>query len=281
MVYLGGSYAYGETGNISNGRAVLLSIDAGVSFTDMTMDATSSLHPNGTHPDQHFIVINPNNPLQYWESSDGGIMRSSGDLTDISSNCASRGITGVVLARCQQLLSLVPTRLTSINKGLTTLQFQALSVNPFNSNDVQGGTQDNGTWETTAHHSQWNQTIFGDGGLSGFDFVNPQFRMHTYAGPEPDVNFTGGLISDWNFIGDSFFLSGEPSEFYFPIITDPAVHQTMFAGMAHVFRTKTQGVGNRSLAAFRANCNEFTGSLILTVPAAIGCRSATHQLMVN
>jgi hypothetical protein len=33
----------------------------------------------------------------------------------------------------------------------------------------------------------------------------------------------------------------------------------MFAGMAHVFRTKTQGVGNRTLAAFRANCNEFSG----------------------
>jgi hypothetical protein len=83
--------------------------------------------------------------------------------------------------------------------------------------------------------------------------------MHTYAGPEPDVNFSGGLLSDWNFIGDSFFLSGEPSEFYFPIIMDPAVHKTMFAGMAHVFRTKTQGVGKRTLAAFRANCNEFTG----------------------
>jgi hypothetical protein len=259
MVYLGGSYAYNETGNISNGRAVGLSTDAGVNFTDMTMDATSAIQPNGTHPDQHFIVINPNNPLQYWESSDGGMMRSSGAVTDISANCTSRGITGATLMRCQQLLSRVPTMLTSINKGLTTLQFQALSVNPFNSNDVQGGTQDNGTWETTANSSQWNQTIFGDGGLNGFDFANPKFRMHTYAGPEPDVNFSSGLLSDWNFIGDSFFISGEPSEFYFPIIMDPAVHKTMFAGMAHVFRTKTQGVGNRTLSAFRTNCNEFVG----------------------
>jgi hypothetical protein len=259
MVYLGGSYAYGETGNISNGRGVVLSTDAGVSFTDMTMDATGAIHPNGTHPDQHFIVINPSNPLQYFESSDGGMMRSSGAVTNISGNCAPRGLTGAVLSRCQQLLSRVPTTLTSINTGLTTLQFQSLTVNPFNSNDVQGGTQDNGTWETTKNPSQWNQTIFGDGGQSGFDFTNPQFRMHTYAGPEPDVNFSGGLTSDWNFIGDSFFESGEPSEFYFPIIMDPAVHQTMFAGMAHVFRTKTHGVGNRTVAAFRANCNEFTG----------------------
>jgi hypothetical protein len=262
MVYLGGSYSYGETGGISNGRAVGLSTDAGVSFTDMTMDATDPVQPNGTHPDQHFIVFNPNNPLQYWESSDGGMMRSSGAVTDISANCSTRPITGAALTRCKQLLSRVPTVLTPINKGLTTLQFQSLSVNPFDPNDLQGGTQDNGTWETISdtNHSQWNQTIFGDGGQSGFDFANRQFRFHTYAGPEPDVNFSGGLTSDWNWIGDPFFASGEGSEFYFPIISDPKVHATMFAGMQHVFRTKTQGVGAQSHASFRANCNEFTGA---------------------
>ena len=261
MVYLGGSYSYGETGNISNGRAVTLSTDAGVSFTDMTMDATDPVNPNGTHPDQHYMVFNPANPLQYWESSDGGMMRSSGAVTDISANCSSRGLPSVLLARCQQLLSRVPTVLTPINKGLTTLQFQSLSVNPSDPNDVQGGTQDNGTWETISdtNHSQWDQTIFGDGGQSGFDFANPQFRFHTYAGPEPDNNFSGGATSDWNFIGDTFFEVGEASEFYFSIISDPFVHATMFAGMQHVYRTQTQGVGARSLAAFRANCNEFVG----------------------
>jgi len=261
MVYLLGSYSYNETGNISNGRAVVLSNDAGVSFTDQTQDSTDPVQPHGIHPDQHFIVFNPNNPLQFWESSDGGIMRSSGLLANISANCSTRPIGGAVLARCQQLLSAVPTRLTSINTGLTTLQFQSLSVNPFDPNDLQGGTQDNGTWETISdtNHSQWNQTIFGDGGLSGFDFANPQFRFHTYAGPFPDVNFFGNVTAEWNFIGDSFILSGEASEFYFPIISDPKVHATMYAGMQHVFRTKTQGVGARSLVAFRANCNEFVG----------------------
>ena len=56
IVYLGGSYSYGETGGISNGRGVVLSTDAGVSFTDMTMDGTDPVHPNGLHPDQHFLV---------------------------------------------------------------------------------------------------------------------------------------------------------------------------------------------------------------------------------
>src|ERR1700732_590755 len=68
----------------------------------------------GIHPDQHFLVVHPNNPLQFWESSDGGTMRSSGQVTDISANCASRSLSGAVLTRCQQLLSRVPTKLTSI-----------------------------------------------------------------------------------------------------------------------------------------------------------------------
>src|SRR6185295_5987003 len=45
IVYTGGSYSYGETGAISNGRGVVLSTDAGISGTDMTFDGTDPLHP--------------------------------------------------------------------------------------------------------------------------------------------------------------------------------------------------------------------------------------------
>ena len=105
MVYVGGDYSYGET--IANKRGVVLSTDAGVSGTDMTMDGTDSLHPNALHPDQHSIVTNPNNPFQFFETNDGGIMRSTGDFVDRSSWCADpagsaeRGSS----ARCQQMLS--------------------------------------------------------------------------------------------------------------------------------------------------------------------------------
>ena len=71
-------------------------------------------------------------------------------LADISANCDSRGLSGAVLTRCQQLLSQVPTELHNLNQGLTTLQFYSLSVSPFDSTLVQGGTQDNGTWQSTA-----------------------------------------------------------------------------------------------------------------------------------
>ena len=82
IVYVGGSYRYGE--QFSNKRGVVLSTDAGVTSTDMTMDATDPVHPNALHPDQHALVTNPNNPFQFFEVNDGGVMRSSGAFADVS-----------------------------------------------------------------------------------------------------------------------------------------------------------------------------------------------------
>ncbi len=263
LVYLGGSYEYDETGGVSNGRGIVLSTDGGSSFTDMTMDATDVVHPNGMHPDQHFLVVNPNNPYQFWESGDGGIVMSSGSFADISANCSSRGLGATSLARCQQLLSRVPTQLQSMNKGLTTLQFQSLSVNPFDSNDVQGGTQDNGTWENYDNQVKWLNTMIGDGGQSGFDIANRSFRFHTFYSASPDVNFSAGQTVDWNWIADPIYLT-ETQQFYVPIISDPTVSGTMFVGTAHVWRTKTSGMGSMTVAEFRTHCNEWTGDFAVT-----------------
>jgi len=261
IVYVGGSYTYGEDHGRSNARAVLLSQDGGETFTDLTDDATGddSSH-NGLHPDQHRLVVNPSNPLQFWEGSDGGLMRSDGTLVDISSRCDGRGLTEPSLSRCKQLLSAVPGAYTSLNKGLQTLQFQSLSVNPANAKNVQGGTQDNGTFETSGSNVVWPQTIFGDGGLSGFDATNPDFRFHTYYDAQVDVSFAAGDPPSWDWIADSFFIPPGNSEgrlFYFPIITDPTVHGTMFAGLNHVWRTKDDG--GPSQAYLDQHCNEFTG----------------------
>src|SRR5439155_24676959 len=134
------------------------------------------------------------------------------------------------------------------------LQFQSLSVSPANAKDVQGGTQDNGTFETTGSSVTWPRTIFGDGGLSGFDPTNPAFRFHTYFIQQVDVNFNNGAPPNWDWISDPLFA--ESSLFYFPIITDPAVHGTMFCGLNHVWRTKDDGGPQ---AYLDQHCNEFTG----------------------
>jgi hypothetical protein len=256
LLYVFGSYVYGEAGNVSNARALLLSTDGGNTFTDLTEDSTPNA-PNGLHPDQHTLVVNPSDPLQYWEGSDGGIMRSDGDYADSSSRCDSRGLSNTfgALDRCHQLLSRVPGQLTSLNSGLSTLQFQSLSVNPADSKNIQGGTQDNGTFETQGSSVVWPQTIFGDGGLSGFDATDRSFRFHTYFAQQVDVSFDNGKPPSWDWISDPLFA--ESSLFYFPIITDPVVHGTMYAGLQHVWRTLDDGGPQ---AYLDSNCNEFTGA---------------------
>jgi hypothetical protein len=262
MVYVVGDYFYGET--TANKRGVVLSQDAGVSATDMTFDGTDMLHPNGIHPDQHFLVTVPGKPLQFIESGDGGVVRSSGELVDRSSWCddPNRALSGARLARCKQMLSAIPSRIDSLNDGLSTLQFQSLSVSPHDVNLLQGGTQDNGTWQNNDSRTTWVNTMIGDGGQSGFDVGIPEFRMHNFTGASPDVNFANGKLSEWIWTGDP--LGGAAngvSEFYAPVITDPVVSKTMFAGTGlTAYRTKTAGLGSRTIAQAQAICNEWTGT---------------------
>jgi hypothetical protein len=269
-LYLGGSFQYGEYGGKSNGRGVLYSTDGGATWTDMTWDATTNrtpagsccqpnpIAPNGLHPDQHALVVNPSNPGQFFEGSDGGLMRSSGSFTNISSQCTSpRGLSGADLTFCQQMLARVPSHLFSLNKGLSTLQFQSLSVAADNSRHLQGGTQDNGTFETYGSPVVWPQEIYGDGGQSGFMVTNSALRFNTFFGQANDANFRNGDPSKWVIISAPIFNSPEGSYFYPPIIADPnpAKAGSIFQGSFSVWRTQDWG---GSQAYLEANCPEFT-----------------------
>ncbi|RKN37817.1 exo-alpha-sialidase [Micromonospora endolithica] len=264
IVYTGGSYVYGET--VAHKRAVILSTDAGVSGTDMTYDGTDELHPNGLHPDQHALVTNPRNPFQFFEANDGGIMRSSGQFVDRSAWCDNPdrnfvGATGPAqLERCRQMLSKIPSKLDGVNKGMTTLQFISLSVSPHDVNLLQGGTQDNGTWENKGQRKRWVNTMIGDGGASGFDVAKPEFRFHTFYDATPEVNFNNGDIGSWISVYDGIF--GQTGTlFYAPVISDPKVSGTMFAGTARTaYRTKTFGLGDRSMEEANRICNSWTGT---------------------
>jgi hypothetical protein len=268
VVYLGGSYSYGTYGFSTNGRAFIRSANAGVSFTDMTWDAGTDLKPagnccqpnaiapNGQHPDSHAIVEIPGTDSAIF-GTDGGLMRSDGSFTDISWQCASRSLSGANLATCQQLLSSVPSTLYTLNKGLSTLQFQSLSVAPDNPKHLQGGTQDNGTLETTGSAVVWPQIIYGDGGQSGFSSGNSALRFNSYFGQNHDANFQDGDPTKWVIISGPIVTSPEGSLFYAPIIADPnpANAGTIFEGSQSVWRTQDWG-GNQ--AFLEANCPEFT-----------------------
>ena len=259
-VYVGGSYDYNFVFVRNNGRGVILSTDAGAHFSDQNV---ASDYVDGLHPDQHALVVSPTNQLQFWEGSDGGLMRSSGTLVDGSADpnfgCGVRGLGAASKAACTFALSAIPTHLTSLNAGLSTLQFQSVSINPHNPSDLQGGTQDNGTWEGSANNPNWPETMYGDGGQSGFDVGNPHIRFNNFFSPYNDENFRDGNPTAWVVVSGPLFLpNGNPKEataFYVPEIGDPVVAGTQFYGAQHVWRTTDNG-GDQ--ATLEANCPEFT-----------------------
>jgi hypothetical protein len=267
-VFLGGSFDYSNYGARNNGRAFIYSKDAGVSWTDQTWDATTTpkppnnccnptaTAPNGMHPDSHAIVQVPGTD-SYIFGCDGGLTRTSGDYTDASAQCATRGLSASNLALCQQLLSSIPTYLFNLNKGLSTLQFQSVSVAADNPKHVQGGTQDNGTFETYGSAVVWPQIIYGDGGQSGFNVTNSALRFNTFTGQANDVNFQNGDPLKWVIASGPIIGSPEGAYFYTPIIADPnpAAAGTIFQGSQSVWRTQ-DWAGNQ--AFLEANCPEFT-----------------------
>jgi hypothetical protein len=257
-VWLGGAMNYPEIFSPprrSNGRAVVRSTDAGVNFTDMTND--SRVPALGMHPDQHAIVFDPNNAGIAFVGSDGGLIRTSGQFVDISSQCADRKLRDPAdVTDCENWLSSVPKKLYTLNENLGTIQFQSLSVNPFDpTGDIMGGTQDNGTWQYSGS-PVWIESVGGDGGQSGVNAENPLVRMHTYFSASPDVNFHGSDVSGWDKTTDPLIRSLELSSFYVPLIPDPVVGDSWFIGLQHVWRTQDNG-GNQ--AFLDANCNYFTG----------------------
>jgi hypothetical protein len=190
--------------------------------------------------------------------TDGGLMRSSGDYADISSQCSAyRGLSGGNLALCEQMLSAVPKHLFNMNKTLSTLQFQSLSVAADNPKHLQGGTQDNGTWETYGSSVVWPQIIYGDGGQSGFNVGNSTYRFNSFFGQNHDANFQNGDPEKWVIISGPIVSSPEGSNFYVPIIADPnpANAGSIYEGSQSVWRTQDWG-GDQ--AFLEANCPEFT-----------------------
>ncbi|HSC49834.1 MAG TPA: hypothetical protein VLD16_06165 [Gaiellaceae bacterium] len=266
MVVVGGLMHYEElkpyvtqasviVGQRSNGRGVLMSSDAGVNWTDMTGDVGGE----SMHPDQHALAFVPGNPDQWFEGSDGGVIRSSGQYADASSQCDSRALplTPQNLADCHAWLSRIPTELTVINAGLGTLQMNSISVSPYSPEDTaMTGTQDNGTLSYTGS-PRWFLPLTGDGGNSGFDATDPHLRFHTYTGGQMDVNYNDVDPTSWLWIGDRFIVNfPESQRFYAPVISDPVVSKTIFVGAQRVWRTTDAG-GDRSF--LEQHCNTAIG----------------------
>jgi hypothetical protein len=250
-VYLLGDNEYNENNYVSgrsNGRAVLLSTNAGVSFTDMTEDASDDTYPVALHPDHHALVTNPSNWRQFFDLGDGGIIRSNGVFVDDSADCVSpKLITNAArLAFCQLVLSRIPQRLEPINKGLRTLHFYEIEYNKSNPSVIAGGTQDNGSWETLGDKDTWINTNIADGGHNAYDALggNPNFRLTAWQQGQLEVSFTPQDQVDITWISDNLFVfyGNEGVPFVGNAITDPVTPGWLWTGREHVFRSRNYGL---------------------------------------
>ena len=162
---------------------------------------------------------------------------------------------------CKSLLNRVPKKLINMNNGLSTLQFQSLSVSAQRpQNLLQGGTQDNGTFQYNGSANVWPQIIYGDGGQSGFNVANDKLRFNTFTGQANDANFRDGDPTKWVIIGGADRLQPRGR------VLLPADHRgpesrrwrgSIFQGSFSVWRTQDWG-GDRDF--LEANCPEFTTS---------------------
>ena len=94
----------------------------------------------------------------------------------------------------------MPAALDHVNNTLSsTLQFINVAINPSNSCEVMGGTQDNGTWSNNNGCSRdtFNQVIYGDGGNAVYDATNPTWRSNEFTGGFGDSNFRNGDPERW------------------------------------------------------------------------------------
>jgi hypothetical protein len=242
-------------GQRSNGRAVLVSFDAGATWND----ATGDVGGESMHPDQHAIAFDPNDPNRFFVGSDGGLIRTSGKWADASSQCDNRGLQDTNpgdIPECKQWLSKIPTELQVMNAGLGDLQMYSISVNPFKEHDAMTGLQDNGTIMFTGKKT-WELPLTGDGCDSGYDASDPHFRFHTYTNGQMDINYEDFDQNTWLWIGDRFALGLPESNprFCAPTVSDPVRTKTIFVGAASVWRTSNGG-GDR--AFLEAHCNVTT-----------------------
>ena len=271
-VYLLGDNDYTQAAQgTSNGRAVLLSTDAGASFTDMTYDAADDLQPHGIHPDQHSILTHPADWKRFLETGDGGIVRSNGNFFDDSAQCArySPPLTPSRLATCQAVTSRIPERLESINKGLNTLHFYQVTFNPNRPGELAGGAQDNGSWMRLPGTKTWIETYVADGAFNGFDASDPNYSSLSWqfgalaALDQPRNQQAGFFIADTlATVGSTQFrYDREAVAFSAPTLFHPNVSKLMFTSREHVFRSLNGGVNpNFAYAEVKEHCNLWTGN---------------------
>lgn len=245
------------------GEPTLRSVDAGVRFHGFGRD---SQNPRiSSHVDVRAVVFHPEDPAIAFVGSDGGVVRNDGSFVDISSRCPALFGTA---PQCEVVLSRVPQRLYFLNKGLQTMQFYNVAVDPQDPLRRQiGGLQDNGTiWQDGSGDPRtWKPLFaFGDGtSASGFHPSRSSVLFASFQSNRFFVNFRNADQSMWVRTDDPIRSANERATITTStgrqfLTFDQLNPDTQFTGFQHIWRTQNNGGPQ---AFLEANCRFPTGAV--------------------
>ncbi len=244
------------------GEPTIRSTNAGVDFFGFGNDAQNPR--NTSHVDVRAIVFHPEDPSIAFVGSDGGVVRNDGVFVNNTRLCQ-----GNAPPRCNTMLSSVPQRLFFLNRGLQTLQFYNVALDPRDPlRRMLGGLQDNSTiWmDGTDPPRVWKSLFpFGDGtSASGFHPTRPQVLFASFQSDRFFTNFRGGASNQWVRTDDPIRDSDERNTITQStgrqfITFDQVNPDTQLTGFQHVWRTQNNG-GDQ--AFLEANCRFPGGSSV-------------------
>jgi hypothetical protein len=233
---------------------------------------------NQSHVDVRALVFHPRDPDIAFTVLTAVVIRNDGSFVDIRSRAAQ--ICGTTIA-CQTMLASVPNRIYFMNKGLQTLQFYNVAVDPQDPLRRQiGGLQDNSTiWQDGSGSTLTWKTLFplGDGtSASGFHPTNSAILFASFQSNAFYTNFRNGDSAFWVRTTDPFTAAAERDTVTAStgrqfITFDKVRPDTQFTGFQHVWRTQSNGGPQ---AFLEANCKQ-TGATA-GASAATGFRSASR-----
>jgi hypothetical protein len=177
MVYFGGTNLYYTTDGLESSGKIY---------------KFGGYNTKNHHPDQHAVILFKDDPYKVLSASDGGLHLMN-DHTAWDK------------------------KWESLNNGYVTTQFYTIAIDPTGtySNLVMGGTQDNGTWETTSADTvkAWNAVSGGDGAYCSVIQVGQAYILSSQRGHT--------LIKDWSNPFDWSFGEGKYNNYSWANLNPP------------------------------------------------------------
>jgi photosystem II stability/assembly factor-like uncharacterized protein len=185
----------------------------GSDFSVRRIPGGSIIWDSPVHVDYHKLVFAPSNPNYLYIGNDGGIYKST-----------DAGVT-----------------FSSINNGISTIQFYNIGSSPFDPSTMIGGAQDNFSSMTfDLGQTPWKTVESGDGMICFFDYEDP---LIVYASAQY------GYLSKSTDGGQSFFnFANIDGTWTTPFFLHPTIHTTIYAANRSVLRSNNGGSSWETLA---------------------------------